>query len=375
MTAGARLVDVAREAGVGASIASRVLNGDPSVSVRPETRERILAAARKLKYRPNAFARGLKLQKTMTLGLVINLAYSENAELVAAVERRAAAAGYVTLLADANEFQERGEAYGRLLYERRVDGLLIATALGSDRFVRELRGHGLPFLLVNRRVSGIGLSITVDDALGMRVAVEHLIGLGHRRIAHIAGPPSADVCRRRLAGFRAAMRAAGFAVPRELVLESSFEEDGGFLAMERLLELEPPPTAVAIWSLTAAVGALAAARRNGLRLPDDLSLVALHDAPIAAYLDPPLATVRMPLREMAERSVDSLLEVLAGRRPRSVVVRTPAPLLVGRPSTAPLRGPALTRRSGGENIARGSEKRFPPRQKAAPTPLRKEDLP
>ena len=113
-----RLIEVAQEARVGTSVVSRVLNGDPSLNVRDETRERILEAAARLDYRPNALARGLKLAKTMTIGLVIPLGYSENAELIASIERAAADRGYLTLLADASEFVGHGESYRRLLLER-----------------------------------------------------------------------------------------------------------------------------------------------------------------------------------------------------------------------------------------------------------------
>jgi LacI family transcriptional regulator len=168
----------------------------------------------------------------------------------------------------------------------------------------------------------------------MQLGVEHLIALGHRRIAHIAGPRDADTARRRLAGFRAALRQAGVRMPGSLVSEASMDEESGYAAMERLLEESPRPTAVAVWSLAAAVGALAAARRRGIAVPAELSFVGFHDAPIAAYLDPPLTTVRMPLREMAERSVDVLLELVAGRRASSFVLEE-APVLVERESTAP----------------------------------------
>ncbi len=330
----ARLADVARSAGVGTSIASRVLNGDPTVSIRAETRERIEAAARELSYRPNALARGLKLARTMTLGMVIpNLPYPVNAEIIRGAERRAAAAGYVMLLADAEEFLQTGEAYRRLLLERRVDGLLIASASTSEGFLEELSSRQLPFVLVNRRVPNVGPSVTVDDAAGMQLAVEHLAGLGHRLLAHIAGPADVDTAHRRLVGFRAGLRTAGVDLPSAQVVESPLDEEGGFRAMERLLAAEPRPTAVAVWSLVSAIGALAAAKRRGVRVPEDLSLVAFHDAPIAAYLEPPLTTVRMPLGEMAERSVDCLLRLVAGQRAASVVVRTP-PELVERASTA-----------------------------------------
>jgi LacI family transcriptional regulator len=332
-----RLVDVANAAGVGASIASRVLNGDPTVSIRPETRERILAAAREFNYRPNAFARGLKLARTTTLGMVVpNLAYPVNAEIIRGAERRAAAAGYVMLLADSEEFLQAGEAFERLLRERRVDGLLIASATTSEAALAELAREGFPFVLVNRRVGRLGPSVTVDDSRGMQLGVEHLIALGHRRIAHIAGPKDADTARRRLAGFRAAIREAGLRLPSALVSEASMDEESGYAAMERLLAETPRPTAVAVWSLASAVGALAAARRRRISVPAELSFVGFHDAPIASYLDPPLTTVRMPLREMAERSVDVLLELVAGERASSFVVET-APVLVERASTAPAR--------------------------------------
>jgi LacI family transcriptional regulator len=329
-----RLADVAREAGVGTSIVSRVLNGDPTVSIRPETRTRIEEAARALNYRPNAFARGLKLRRTMTLGVVIpNLAYPVNAQIIRGAERRAGLAGYVTLLADADEFLQSGEAYRRLLLEQRVDGLLIASASTDETLLGELARSGLPFVLANRRVPHLGPSVTVDDAKGVEIAVHHLLEIGHRRIAHITGPRDADTARRRATGFRSAMRSARVAVPASYVVEATYEEEGGLRAMDRLLALATPPTAVVVWSLAAAVGALAAARRRGLRMPDELSIVGFHDAPLAEYLDPPLTTVRMPLGEMAERGIEMLLQVIEGRRVRSQVVQT-LPELVRRSSTS-----------------------------------------
>src|SRR5579871_6514784 len=334
-----RLADVAKAAGVGTSIVSRVLNEDPTVSIRPETRERIIEAAKTLEYRPNAFARGLKLRRTMTIGMVIpNLAYPVNAEIIRGAERAAAAAGYVILLADADEFLQTGEAYQRLLLEQRVDGLLIASASTEEPFLMELVSKRLPFVLVNRRHPNMGPSVVVDDVAGMALAVAHLAALGHRRIAHIAGPADVDTARRRLAGFRAGMRDAGLRVRRDHVVEAPYEEEGGKLALLRLLELSPRPTAIVIWSLAAAVGALSGASERGVAIPDELSVVGFHDAPIAAYLQPPLTTVRLPLGEMAEESVRVLLGLIQGSKDgnRSRDVRVAAePVLVERRSTAP----------------------------------------
>jgi LacI family transcriptional regulator len=330
-----RLADVASLAGVGTSIASRVINDDPTVSIRPETRERVLAAARELNYRPNAFARGLKLARTTTLGMVVpNIAYPVNAEIIRGAERAATAAGYVMLLADADEFVQSGEAYKHLLLEQRVDGLLIASAATSEPFLKDLVAHRLPFVLVNRRSTRVGPSITADDALGMELAVDHLIELGHVRIGLITGPPDADTAKRRLSGYRTAMRRAGLRIPRAYVVEAAYSEERGLVAMDTLLTLDRPPTAVVVWSLAAAIGALAAARRHGVRIPAELSMVAFHDAPIAAYLNPPLTTIWMPLHEMAERSVEVLLRLIRRQPVRSEVVRT-SPRVVERESTAP----------------------------------------
>lgn len=331
----ARLADVAQAAGVGTSIASRVLNGDPTVSIRLETRQRILDAARELNYRPNAMARGLRLARTMSLGIIINLAYYyENAEILAAVESAAASAGYVTLIADTADFVSRGEAYRRLLFERRVDGLLIASVFVPDEFIHELQEESLPFVLINRRVAGIGPSATVDDELGMRMAVDHLVGLGHRRIGYLAGPAHLDPASRRLDGFRSGIHAAGLRAPARLVRQCPVDDESVLFATEQLLEGEPRPTAIAVWSPTAAVPALAAARRLGIRVPEHMSVIAYNDSPIAGYLEPSLTTVHMPLAEMARGGVDCLLETIDGGEPRSFVVRTP-PTLVQRESTAP----------------------------------------
>jgi LacI family transcriptional regulator len=320
---------------VGTSIASRVLNSDPSVSIRPETRERILEAAARLNYRPNALARGLRLRRTMSLGIIINLAYYyENAEILMAVERAAASAGYVTLIADTADFATRGEAYHRLLIERRVDGLLIASVLVSDAFIQELQEEGLPFVVLNRRVPGVGPTASVDDALGMQVAVRHLAELGHERIAYLAGPAAVDPASRRLAGFQAGMREAGLRVPPSYVRPCPVDDESVFLATEELLAVKPRPTALMVWSPTSAVPALAAVRRLGLRLPADVSMVAFNDSPIASYLEPPLTTVHMPLAEMAHAGVEALLALMNGEKPGSVVADA-TPALIERASTGP----------------------------------------
>lgn len=336
--AAVRLADVAARAGVGASIVSRVLNDDPTVSIRAETRERILRAARELDYRPHFLGRALRSARSTTLAMIVpNLTSAVNAAILRGAERAAAAAGYALVVCDADDFLEGGEASKRLLLGGRVDGLLIASGESTDpsgRLFRELQDARTPLVAVNRRIRGVRPYVCLDDARGMEVAVAHLAQLGHRRIAHIAGPKDTDTAQRRLRGFRSSMRAAGLPVRAAAVVRASVDERDGYEAMLRLLAGEPRPTAVAVWSLSAAVGALAAARQGNVRVPEQVSVVAFHDAPIAEYLEPSLTTVRMPLYELSATAVRVLLRLIEGAPAASAVVDAPAPALVARRSTA-----------------------------------------
>lgn len=331
-----RLADVAARARVGASIASRVLNDDPTVSVRAETRARILKAAKDMDYRPHFMGRALRSARSTTLAMIIpNLTAPVNAAILRGAERAAAAAGYALLVSDADDFASGGEAAKRLLLGGRVDGLLLASGLRPREVFRELHDTRTPLVVLNRRIRGIEPFVCLDDARGVEVGVRHLVELGHTKIAHIAGPTDADTARRRLQGFRRAMKEAGLPAAAAPLARSSVDERDGYEAMLNLLRSKSRPTAVVVWSLSAAVGALAAARRSGVQIPAELSVVAFHDAEIAAYLEPALTTVRMPLFELSGMGVKVLLELIEGRRARSVVVETPPPLLVERSSTAP----------------------------------------
>jgi LacI family transcriptional regulator len=344
----ARLADVAALAGVGTSIASRILNNDPTVGTRPDTRARVIAAAKELNYSPNATARGLKLRRTTTIGLVIpNLAYPVNSEIIRGAERAASGAGYVLLIADAEEFLQAGVAYRRLLLERRVDGLLLASATTSEPFLREIINTQLPLVLVNRSAGSIAPSITVDDALGMRMAVRHLLDLGHTSIGYVSGPSDADTAQRRLEGYVSELKHAGIAPRLDRVVESSFDEASGYQAAGELVtRWREPPTAIAVWSVASAIGVIAGVAARGLCVPDNVSVVAFHDAPLAAYLRPPLTTVRMPLAEMAALGVDTLLLRIAGKPVQSAVVET-KPVVVVRESARRVAGPPFGNSSPG----------------------------
>jgi LacI family transcriptional regulator len=324
----ARLRDVAEAAGVDTSIASRILSGDGALTVRPETRRRVLEAASQLAYRPNTAARALKTRKTMAIGMIVpeltNVAY---ATIALGADERASRAGYALLVATGS-VRDRLDAI-----DGRMDGLLVGIATSETVRMGDLGGP-LPTVLVNRHEL-LGLpSVTVDDEAGSALATQHLLSLGHKEIAHVAGPQNSDTGRRRQAGYVRAMRAAGIDPRPDRMLEASYDEAGGELAASRLLASKRRPTALFVANVRAAIGALVAARRLGLSVPHDVSLVGFHDAPVAMYLDPELTTVRMPLREMGSAAVESLLALLDGRPVEDVRVATP-PELVVRGSTAP----------------------------------------
>ena len=325
-----RMKDVAAEAGVDPSLVSRLLSGDQSLSVRPETEARVMSAVRRLGYRRNPAARALKTARTMAIGMVIpdlrNVFYSEIAQ---AAEARAGAAGYVLLITG-------GDVRGRTeILEDRVDGLLYAIATAEA--VPRMNAPGAPpAILINRRERDAGPSVIVDDQAGVALGTRHLISLGHRWIAHIAGPLNVDTARRRRRGYLNAMAEAGLEVPPGYIAESTFDEVGGATAAAALLALDPCPTAIIAANSVAAVGAMSTVRTSGLNVPDDVSVVGLHDIPHASYLNPPLTAVRMPLAELGSRSVDAVLGMINGIAPGDLVVATPPELIV-RGSTAAAR--------------------------------------
>lgn len=329
----ARLEDVARESGVHVSTVSRVLNGSNSLTVRPETRERIFETARRLRYRPNALARGLKMSSTGALGLLVpslrNPVYSA---IIRGAFDRAWEQGLVVLLAEDTGGSRAQQAYESLVGEGRIDGLLIASARPGNPILERFAEQIVPCVFVNRRHIGSGCNASMHEEDAGRTAAEHLIGLGHTRLGHVAGPLELDTASRRMQGFADAVAAAGLAAP--VVAEAGFDERGGSDAMTALLCRRPRPTGVFVSNINQAVGAFAAARGLGVGIPADVSVVGYDDDPLADYMDAPLTTIRMPLWELGAIAVDALIAQLRGEPARDVVVDTP-PELVVRASTAP----------------------------------------
>jgi DNA-binding LacI/PurR family transcriptional regulator len=325
----ARLDDVARVAGVHLSTVSRVINGSGDVAVRPETRQRILDAARELQYRPNAMARGLKLATTGTLGLLVpSLRNPVNSPIVRGAFDRAWARDFVLVLAE-DTGEGAADAYARLVEERRIDGVLIQSARLGSAHLEAFASGPVPCVFMDRRDPESGRNVFMRDDEAGRMVAAHFLELGHRSLAHLGGPVDLDTVLRRCDGFVERAREAGV---DPLVLPAGLSEEEGHRAMLALLAHEPAPTAVYIANINQALGAVAAVRTSGLGVPAQLSLVCHDDDPVCDFLDAPLSAVRMPLQELGSSAVDALIDQIGGAPGRDIVVETP-PELVLRLST------------------------------------------
>ena len=324
----ATLKDVARLAEVDPSTVSRVLRGDPSQAVRAATRERIVAAAGTLRYRPNALARGLRTRRTDTIGLIIpsldNVGFSE---VTHGIQAAAADAGKLVVVVEAEALMSADqtaaeEAYWRLITDGRVDGLIVAFATVDDHIVMQLHERGTPLVLVNRRTAGIHGSVVVDDERGSDLAVRHLAELGHTRIGYVGIAADTDTARRREHGYRQAMAGSDLEVRETWLAVGPPTIAGGRSATRTLLgrDQEDRPTGLFVASLLGAIGVLVELRAEGVAVPSDTSVIAFNDHELAEYLDPPLTTVRMPNFRMGREAVGLLLEAIDGEDGRDVMI-------------------------------------------------------
>lgn len=297
-------------------------------------------AAIELDYRPNFAARALKSQKTHVVALVVpDVTNAIFAELLRGVEDAAAGLGYTVLLARTEAGPDRAAIVPRLVGEGRVDGVVVQ--IGDDMPPEDLSillSGRVPAVLVNSTRRGHVGSVALDDAEAVRVATDHLIGLGHRRIALMNGLSTVDTAQRRHAGFLAAMNAAGLTIDPGFVTELGYQPDQGREALRRLMAAAVTPTAIVVANPNAALGVLAEAHARGIRVPDEVSIVAIHDLWVADSTWPPLTTVRMPLYELGTHAMEAIAERIATGEVRDRVVRAPAPRLIVRESTSAVGG-------------------------------------
>jgi len=327
------IYDVARLAGVSTATVSRALNGTGQIA--PATSAAIDAAVLQLGYQPNTVARSLVTKSTQTIALLLpDIANPFYAALVSGIQERALAAGSTMLLCTTEGDPEREEQYLSLLRAKQVDGVLVDGLVLPPERIADFVREGLPIVCLDRDIDSTSVPLVqVDNRLGARLATEHLLSLGHRRIAHVSGAPGLRISDERIGGYSDALAAAAVEHRRTLVAVGSFTEEGGYEATRALLAVSKL-TAVFAANDLSALGVMHAIAESGRRIPDDVSVVGFDDLRLAGHTTPPLTTIHQPAFEIAQRATQLLLDLAAGREvPQRLHLLEPE--LVVRGSTAP----------------------------------------
>jgi LacI family transcriptional regulator len=327
----ATIKDVAARAGISYTTVSHVVNGTRPVS--DQVRRKVEAAIAELGYVPSGVARSLRARATGTLGLLVpNASNPYFAELARGIEDHAERNGYSVILCNSDDDIDKQLRYLRVLLERRIDGLIVATVASDAAFAQALANLQVPLVLVDRSLEGVNADqLRVDHEQGAYLATRHLLELGHRRIVCIGGPASTQVAQLRAAGYQRALDEAGVAA--QAVVDCPFTSPAGHAAAQMLLAAEPRPTAIFAGNDMIALGVLRAAAERGLQVPQQLSVVGFDDIEVSRYLHPALTTVGQCIGALGEQVAARLLERI--RTPDlAVTQRLIEPILLLRESSA-----------------------------------------
>jgi LacI family transcriptional regulator len=319
------LEDIARLSGVSRSTVSRVINDD--TNVKKETRQKVLQVLQSINFQPNLAARSLAAGRTNTIGLVIPAGVSTLfvdpyfPQFIQGVTTACNARDYSVMLWLAEPEYER-RMIRQILHNGLVDGVIVSSTLMNDPLVNSLYESRMPFIQIGRHPTLDVNSIDVDNTKASREATLHLIRLGRKRIATITGPQDQIAGFDRFQGYQLALQERQQPFLPELVAEGDFTEAGGYTAMLRLFPMKPD--AVIIGSDMMAVGAIRAIREANLRIPDDVAIIGFDDIPTASKMDPPLTTIRQPIRSMGGLAVETLIDIIThpGTETRHIVIAT-----------------------------------------------------
>ena len=311
--------DVAKHVGVSRTTVSLVLNSVHNIKISPETRQRVFEAAAELGYVPNAMAQALVNRRTQLIGLVFtrqphHIATDPFLPQVLDGMLEVIRANNLRLLIDIIEPEHQEKAYHDLVRAKRIDGIVLSGPRVDDVALMNLEKDGFPTVLMGQLPGSEFYSVDVDNRLAARQAVDYLISLGHRQIACITNAPvSYSASADRLMGYRDALEKAGIPYLEELVRFGDFEPESGHTQMDALLSSGFPFTAGFIASDAVLIGAKAALRERGRRVPEDISLVGFDDIAWSKYTDPPLTTVRLPAQALGNQACTMLMQILGGQ--------------------------------------------------------------
>ncbi|HEY4688530.1 MAG TPA: LacI family DNA-binding transcriptional regulator [Anaerolineae bacterium] len=324
------LEQIAKLSGVSRSTASRVINNDPNVS--DNARENVKRIVRLMNYVPNAAARGLAAGRTQVIGLVIPTGVSALFSdpycsiLIQSVSSACNAHNYSVMLWIAQPEYERRQIH-QIVRSGAIDGAIIAPTLANDTLVQALLAGSLPFIVIGHYpANGRVNYVDADDILGAHEAVRHLLRMGRTRIATITGPQNTITGIDRLMGYMHALRECGLPVESDLIAAGGFSEGGGYIAMQQLLPHRPD--AVFAANDIMAMGALRAIRDTGLRVPQDIAVVAFDDTPLAARAEPPLTTIHRPTHQVGNLAVETLIEMIEYPKSSPYRIMLPTELII-----------------------------------------------
>src|SRR5829696_774483 len=324
--------EVAESAGVSYATVSHVINNTRLVS--PETRERVVAAMDALHYRPNALARSLRQGKTNTIGLVLpDSANPFFAEISRSIEDEAFKKGYSVFLCNTELDTQRELFYVDVLSKKQVDGIIFVAAGDQADSLDFLLRQNMPVVMIDRDLPNVEVdAVLTDHQLGGFLATHHLIELGHRRIACIAGPSTITPSAERMTGYERALEQAGLSYDEHLIIRGDYHAQSGMEITHSILKLNPRPTAIFALNDLMALGALRAAAEAGYSVPTDLAVVGYDDLELAQFTNPPLTTIAQPKKEIGFQAINLLVDRMSRKNlPPSRVVL--APELIIRRST------------------------------------------
>jgi len=302
------LKDVAREAGVSITVASRGLGSYGYVS--RESREKVLRAAKKIGYQPDQIAKSLKTQQTYTIGLLIsditNIWFTT---MVRAIEDVAEQNGYNLILCNTDENQEKETRYLKVLYGKKIDGLIIAATGEKSPYLKKLIRGGLPVILIDRKLKGFHTTqVTVDNEFGACEAVKHLINLGHKRIGVINGHPRTTPGKERFEGYKKALAENNISLDPALVKYGDFRIEKARKASQELIKMKNPPTAIFVANNVMVMGTYQVLKENNVRIPEEMAIVGFDDPEWASLMEPSLTTIGQPSHSMGTMACQVLLQ-------------------------------------------------------------------
>ncbi len=326
---------IAEEAGVSIATVSRAIRGKEGVGA--ETREKIIQIAERFHYSPNLQARGLASNKLDAIEIIIpqtsEYAFSNPyyAEILKGISKKAKETGQFLILSISEETD-----YARIYDHRLAAGIIVLANRCDDPRIIKTWQRKIPLMLIPGDIHNPKIpSVDIDNIGGAFAAVEHLIGLGHKRIAFINGAMNSKYSIERLAGYQSALEKHSVPIQETLIVDSQFNPETTYYGMKKLLSLPTPPTAVLVINDYSAIGAMRAAKEKGYRIPEDISVIGFGDVPFSSMTDPPLTTVHESFQEMGWQVTERLLKIIEGKRLSKRHLVFPAGLVIRKSTAAP----------------------------------------